>query len=171
MSNLREYLQNNVQDTREIEDVDEFYKKHEALEKFYGQLPINRTLLMGRGKYNSKICFIFKDEESYKNALPSLQRILPVYGIKIWDLMTLFSDKQLGKNNIYILINEINIIQPKVIYIYDDNELTKQLSNDISSEHNLGIRYINVNNIDKALDANVPSAIFDLFKYLITYNY
>ena len=75
-----------------------------------------------------------------------------------------FDDDQ---KNIDILVKELMILSPMVIYIYDDNNLKSKID-DIAV---LSSKFINVNNITSILENNISIQIFDLFKYLITYDY
>ena len=175
--NLEDYLKNNISNPKEISDTMSFYSNFNSLFELYAKSEIGTKnsnskfkLLRGQGKYNSKICFIFKNEEHFKSCTNALHRVLNVYGTKIWDVMILYSQKFDNENtNINILLQELLIVNPIVLYIFDDNSLDNKLKN--NNNVILGMRVINVNNIDSILEENLSEKIFDLFEYLITYNY
>ena len=175
--NLEDYLKNNISNPKEISDTMSFYSNFNSLFELYAKSEIGIKnsnskfkLLRGQGKYNSKICFIFKNEEHFKSCTNALHRVLNVYGTKIWDVMILYSQKFDNENtNINILLQELLIVNPIVLYIFDDNSLDNKLKN--NNNVILGMRVINVNNIDSILEENLSEKIFDLFEYLITYNY
>ena len=172
--NLKDYLNNNISNQQEIANTTSFYDKFNALSSLYGQQdnPDNRKLLRSQGKYNSKICFIFKNEEHFKECLNSLEKIFTVYNIKFWDILILYESKfDQRDRNVSILIDELLIVNPMVVYIFDDTNLEKELLKSCPNNTILGFKTINVNNIKNIISDNVPSKIFDLFEYLITYNY
>lgn len=129
-------------------------------------------LLRSQGKYNSNICFIFNDEEHYKSCKKSLDRILSVYGINMWDIIVLYCNKTDNDNsNIETLLSEICIINPKIVYIFDNMNLNNKILLKAKNKVVLAHRTINVNNVNKIVEENISTKIFDLFEYLITYNY
>jgi hypothetical protein len=169
--NLEDYLKNNISNPKEVSNTMSFYSNFNSLNELYSKIEIyNSKLLRAQGKYNSKICFIFRDEMHFQSCLENLNRVLNVYGVKIWDIIILYFDKfQNNDANINILSEELCIINPLVIYIYDNNNLDKAL---IASRQEISnIKIINVNNIKNILDSDLPENVFDLFNYLITYNY
>ena len=171
MSSFEEYINNNLTDQKEINDTTSFYKNMELLGTLYSNISVPNKLLRIQGKFNSKICFIFKNEEVFKSQIDILKKVAEVYYIKLWDIAILFKDKTDNEqDNIKYLNQELDIVNPFVIYIFDDNELTKNIQNNIS-KRNLNAKYININNLEQILKSNVSPQIFDLFKYLITYNY
>ena len=169
--NLEDYLKNNISNPKEVSNTMSFYSNFNSLNELYNKIEThNFKLLRAQGKYNSKICFIFKDETHFQSCLENLNRVLNVYGVKIWDIIILYSNKFQNNNaNINILSEELCIINPLVIYIYDNNNLDSVL---IASRQEISnIKIINVNNIKYILDSNLSANVFDLFNYLITYNY
>lgn len=168
---LTEFLNKNNINIRESNNVILFYSKFEELRSLYKdscQDFNGDKLLMAQGKYNSKSIFIFKDENHYKECIPYLNRVLNIYNVNLWDVIILFYDKfNDDQKNIDILVKELMILSPMVIYIYDDNNLKSKID-DIAV---LSSKFINVNNITSILENNISIQIFDLFKYLITYDY
>jgi hypothetical protein len=97
---------------------------------------------------------------------------LPVYGINIWDVLILYVNKFDNENlNYDVLLKELLISDPIIVYIFDNSELNKTLLDRSMSNNVLGFRMINVNNIQNLVMNNVSKDIIDLFEYLITYNY
>lgn len=173
MTDFDNYLNQNINDLKEKSNTHNFYDIFYRLNNLYNTISVTNKLLRSQGKYNSHICFIFKNEEHYKSCIKSLKRVLNVYKIDIWDILILYSEKtDSDYENINIISEEINIVNPIIIYIFDDNSINDKISNRFSEQKIvLGCRIINVNNIEYTLDNNTSSHIFDLFKYLITYNY
>lgn len=172
--NLKDYLNTNISNPKEIANTTSFYDKFNALTSLYGQQENqdNRKILRSQGKYNSKICLIFKDEDHFKECLKSLEKIFTVYNIKLWDILILYENKfDQRDRNVSIIIEELLIVNPMVVYIFDDTNLEKELLKSCPNNTILGFKTINVNNIKNMIDENVSSKIFDLFEYLITYNY
>lgn len=169
---LQNYLKLNIDSQKEIENTTSFYDKFNSLSILYQQQNSHEKILRSQGKYNSKIILIFRDEEHFKDSKKSLERVFTVYGIKFWDVLILFKDKFVEYDrNINVLLQEILIVNPMVVYIFDDNTLEEDLRNRCPSGTILGFMIINVNNIKNLIEQNVSSEIFKLFEYLITYNY
>lgn len=172
--NLEDYLNQNISNQKEIANTTSFYDKFNALSGLYKQEENkdSRKILRSQGKYNSKICLIFKDEEHLKGSIKSLERIFTVYGIKMWDVLVLYQNKFDDRDrNIGILMQELLIVNPIVVYIFDDTALEEDLLKQCPADVVFGAKYINVNNIQNLIEENVSPKIFDLFEYLITYNY
>jgi hypothetical protein len=172
--NLEDYLKTNISNQKEIANTTSFYSKFNELSKLYGQQENTdgRKILRSQGKYNSKICLIFKDEEHFKNCIKSLEKIFSVYDVKFWDVLVLYKNKfDQEDRNISVIIDELLIVNPMVVYIFDNTKLEKELLNNCPKDTILGFKTINVNNIQNIVEDNVSSKIFDLFEYLITYNY
>jgi len=172
--NLEDYLKNNISNQKEIENTTSFYNNFNALSELYKNLDINNNqkILRAQGKYNAKIVFIFKDEQHLKDSIKNLEKIFNVYGIHIWDILILYQNKCNQRNkNIEILIKEILIVNPIIIYIFDDVALENDLLNNLPPNIIFGGKYINVSNIQNMIEQQMSQKIFDLFEYLITYNY
>lgn len=170
--NLNDYLNQNISNQREITNTTSFYDKFNALSELYSQInnSDNRKILRSQGKYNSKICMIFKNEQHFKDSTSALNRVFEVYGIKMWDILVLYQDKLDSNNdNIYLLLKELLIVNPMIVYIFDNDSLESDLLNICNKDVILGCMFINVNNICNILDNSIK--VFDLFEYLITYNY
>lgn len=173
---LKDYLSNNISNQKESNDTMSFYNKFEEFSRLYAGLydsiKPSELLLRAQGKYSSKICFIFKDKEHLNTCMEHLKKILPVYGINIWDVLILYVNKFDNENlNYDVLLKELLISDPIIVYIFDNSELNKTLLDKSMSNNVLGFRMINVNNIQNLVVNNVSKDIFDLFEYLITYNY
>lgn len=172
--NLQDYVAQKVHNDKEKDIVLSFYDKFSKLFNLYNSIELENEskLLRAQGKYNSHICFIFQDENHFKSCYDKLLRILSVYDINIWDIVILYFNKTSDNNtNLNILLNEILIINPLILYIYDNIALNEQLINASKNNAVLGCRMINVNNVNQLVEENISEQIFDLFEYLITYNY
>jgi len=164
------YLKSNINDSNEISNAISFYDCFEKFTNLYDKLESINESSRAIGKYNSNICFIFKDIKHFESCEKALKRILPVYKINMWDILVLYVDKSDDESlNINTLLEELSIANPLVAYIFDDNLLSSKIIS--SSKNVVGFRIINVNNINDLLSKNVSTTIFDLFEYLITYNY
>ena len=172
--NLEDYLKDNISNQKDIENTTSFYDKFNNLSELYNKEHRDDIkLLRSEGKYNSKICFIFKDKEHLKECSESLKRIMNVYDIQFWDVLILFENKfNDKKQNINILFSELLIVNPLVVYIFDNVNLVNELLDSSTNQNKIiGFKMINVNNISNMIENNLSSDIFDLFEYLITYNY
>ncbi len=170
--NFKDYLNNNINNQKEINDTMSFYNNFSSMCNLYSNKKTNDKLLRAEGKYNSKICFIFKDEMHLNNCIKNLNKILSVYGISVWDVLILFENKFNDDNqNIQMLVDEIKIMNPMVVYIYDNNDLGKRIIDNCSKDTIVGFEIINVNNIENLIVNSSSAEIYDLFKFLITYNY
>ena len=172
MQSLTDYLKNNIGNAKEVSNTTLFYEKFQKLSSYYDTITINHKLLRAQGKYNSRICFLFKDEEHFKSCHDSLQRIMNVYDIKIWDVAVLYYNKTDNESqNVDIILNELSIINPVILYIFDNTEINNKIVEASINRIVLSCRMINVNNVQNAVEQNLSTQIFDLFEYLITYNY
>lgn len=166
---FKDYL-SNIDNVSEKEFAESFYNKFDRLNSLYDTL--NNHVLSANGMYNSKICFIFKDNIEFKNNTEFLKKILNVYETKISDLLVLFLNKTDDYSvNIHTLAEEIKIINPSVIYIFGIDNLENDLLK-VQSLNNLsGRKVVNISNLEVLLKQNISTEIFDKFKYLITYGY
>lgn len=172
--NLDDYLKRNISNQREIANTTSFYDSFNALSELYNnqENKDNRKILRSQGKYNSKICLIFKDEQHVRDSIKSLEKIFTVYGIKMWDVLVLYQNKFDDRDrNINVLMQELLIVNPIVVYIFDDSTLENDLLKAFPKDKIFGSKCINVNNIQNMIEENISPKIFDLFEYLITYNY
>ena len=172
--NLEDYLHQNISNQREIANTTSFYSNFDALSELYKQEENQekRKILRSQGKYSAKICLIFRDEKHLKDCIPHLEKVFNVYNIKMWDVLVLYQNKFGDRNrNVNILMKELLIVNPIVVYIFDDTQLEQDLLNVCPKDTVSGSQYINVNNIQNLISENVSTKIFDLFEYLITYNY
>ena len=88
----------------------------------------------------------------------------------MWDIIVLYFKKTNSDDkNFEVLTKEITIINPFVIYIFDIEQLSKQLM--VVMNNLLGRKVIDINNLEELLNKNISTEIFEKFKYLITYNY
>ena len=145
-----------------------FYKLFSDFNSLYETIKTDGKLLRSIGDYTSKISFVFNDEKEYNDCLKALNRIMPVYKIKIYDVLSLFYNKGTD-DDLKIIINEIQIQHPSVIYVFNNNKLLKEMTN-VIQQTNPGIFIISVNNIKEMLDNNDSHKIFDTFKYLVTFS-
>jgi len=145
-----------------------FYEKFEALKSLYDKSKSFNGSLRCDGKYNSNICFVFKNREHYKELLPNLQKLFGIYGIKSYEIVILFLDKyESYPDNLSILISEISIIDPKIVYCFDYDYIEK----DICDNSDIDTNIVTIMNFSQFLCMKTSPEIFDCFKYLITYNY
>ena len=168
---MLEFKQYNQKD---ITNTTSFYDKFNALSELYikQENQDNRKILRSQGKYNSKICLIFKNEQHLHDSTKFLERIFAVYNIKMWDVLILYQNKFDDRDrNINVLMQELLIVNPIVVYIFDDNSLENELLKQFPKDKIFGSKCINVNNVQSIVTENISPKIFDLFEYLITYNY
>lgn len=160
---------NNLSNESEKQFAKDFYEKLDSLNKLYNS-SLNESTMYANGRYNSKICFIFRDKEEFNKNMPFIKKVLSVYEINMWDIIVLYFNKTNSDDkNFEILTKEITIINPFVIYIFDIEQLSKQLM--VVMNNLLGRKVIDINNLEELLNKNISTEIFEKFKYLITYNY
>lgn len=173
MDTFDNYLANNSIDKREASKASEFYHKFDALEAVYDTIQISGKVQQVIGNVNSKICFVFTSEETYKSCKKILDKICGIYQTNLWNIALLFLCKTNDDSmNIAYLSKEIDIINPKVIYLFDCDFVEKSVKDYFQNSLNktFTTHMIHVNNIE-SISSNTPSENFDLFKYLITYDY
>lgn len=97
---------------------------------------VHENVTEGYGNLNSKICFIFSSEEKYKIIKPLLEDYLNDIKLNLWDIYVTFYNKTKSKSSkeLNYLMNEVNCINPSIIFIFD---------NDISHMNNLINEYKN----------------------------
>lgn len=129
----------------------DFNDKANIMESMYKGARISGEIFeRGFGNYNSKIVFVFKDMNDYKDKYKSVMELIKSYSDKIYEIFVSFS------NNTNVLYNEINIIKPKIVYLFCDDDIT---FNDITS--------VSISDYKERMSDK--KYIFDRFKYLITY--
>ena len=165
MNDFEEYLSNEI-NPGEKEKSLSFYNAMEALEELYNSS--GAGCIRGKGKYDSNICFVFNSISDYNKSIPSLQRIMNVYKINTWDIYITF----LENKNIDFVCKELVSVKPLITYVFDSPNFINQLQQK-STEMNIlfDSRFVDVINIENILEVNKSSEIFDLFQFLITYNY
>ena len=152
-----------------------FCKKNEYIQTIMQQA-IQETkshMSFGYGNVNSNICFLVNSEEMLNNIKPLLQEVLDKFGVNFWDIYVTFINKTSVPyvRNINLLMNEINAVSPKIIYVFDENEQSiTTLTNEFKA---YGIQpakcyYININKLSENT-VEVKRELWNMFRYLINY--
>lgn len=109
----------------------DFCKKEEYLEGLRASAAstMHCRIVTGYGNVNSGVCFIFPDEDKFNIIKSSIQEKLEKLNVNFWNLYVTFikkTDKPFPNQYNY-LMNEINAIKPRIIYIFDndDSAITK----------------------------------------------
>ena len=154
-----------------------FYKKLQYLESIK-QTAINDLhchISSGYGNVNSKICFVFNNENTLKIIKPLIQDILDKLKINLWSIYITFLDKtedEYSKKYNY-LMNELNCINPDIIYVFDNNDsCVNQLKQEFTKyniyKHNNFFQFIDIKLLSSS-ELNDRKLLWDSFKYMIGY--
>lgn len=153
-----------------------FCKKNEYLEglRMAAVSDLHEHVSTGYGNINSKICFVIKDEKSFKVIKPLIQEILDKFHINFWNIYVTFVNKtvtEYPKKYIY-LINEIYAVRPNILYVFDKDEV---MYNNIIAEfrnNNVPIPhkhfFVDVIKLSSS-DTEIRKELWDSLKYLINY--
>lgn len=134
----------------------------------------NENINTGSGNVNSKICFVFKDKNSYEIIRPLLQEILDKFHINIWDIYITFVNKtQVDYSKKYsFLINEIHAVNPGLLYVFDKDDDTYKdiVSSFLVRNIVLPEKYffIDVQKLASS-DTEIRKDLWNTFRYLINY--
>ena len=152
-----------------------FCKKSEYIQSIMQQA-IQETqshMSFGYGNVNSNICFLVSDEDMLKKIKPLLQEVLDKFGVNFWDIYVTFINKTPVPydRNVNLLMNEINAVNPKIIYVFDkDEQSITELTNEFVT---YGVQpakcyYIDINKLSEST-VEVKRELWKMFRYLINY--
>lgn len=152
-----------------------FCKKNEYIQSIMQQA-IQETqthMSFGYGNVNSNICFVVNDETMFNDIKPLVQEVLDKFDINFWDIYVTFIYKTSKVYNrcINLLMNEINAVSPKIIYVFDkDEKALNALLNEFTKYGVTPPKYYYVN-IDKLSEktVEVKRELWKMFRYLINY--
>lgn len=128
----------------------------------------------GFGNVNSKICFIFKDKNSFNILKPLVQSILDSFDVNAWNVYITFVDKTSNEYNkkYAFLINEIHAVGTHIFYVFDKDD---NVYNDIISffnTRNVSLPekhfFIDIQKLASS-DIEIRKELWNSFKYLINY--
>lgn len=167
LDNIKEYLSALDIPSEQKRYSMSFCKKLKYLDDIHAiaSKETNEYVASGYGNVNSKICFVFKDIDSYKSMKSLIQDILDKFNINSWNIYITFINKTKSEYNkkYSFLANEIYAVGPKLLYIFNEDD-------DVYSNI---IKAFNDRNIplpEKHFLINVDSSDYkNAFKYLINY--
>lgn len=176
LNNMRQYLSALNIPSEQKRYTMNFCKKMEYLDELHN-IAIRDTkeyVCTGYGNVNSRICFVFKNKDSYDAIKSLLQNILDKFHINSWDVYVTFVDKtQEEYNKKYLfLVNEIHAINPGLLYIFDkDDVMYKEIINAFSA-CNIALpekHFIVDTQKITSSDIDVRQELWNIFRYLINY--
>lgn len=176
LDNMRQYLSALDIPVEQKRYAMNFCKKIKYLEELQGLAvqELNEYVCTGYGNVNSKICFVFKDKQTYDIIRPLVQDILEKFSINAWDIYITFvnkSTKEYPRKYPY-LINELHAINPNLLYVFDkDDTIYKDIVNAFLSQNiTLPEKYFLVDTQKLAsIEENVRQELWNVFRYLINY--
>lgn len=137
---------------------------------------VHEPFSSGYGNVNSRICFVFQNEDSFNIIKPLLQEILEKFNMHFWNVYVTFIDKcktDYNKKYLY-LSNELNAISPSVIYdigCTNTNALMFALNGDEVTP--VKVKYDKCFHIEaKAIastEESVRRELWQSFKFLLNY--
>jgi hypothetical protein len=176
LDNIKEYLSALDIPIEQKRYAMNFCKKIDYLENLQSiaAQEVNEYVCTGYGNPNSKICFLFKDKETYDTVRPLVQDILSKFDINPWDVYITFVNKtscEYSKKYSY-LINEIHAVGSKFLCMFDNNDIVyKEVINEfLTNNVNLPDKYFLID-IQKlgSIEENVRQELWSVFRYLINY--
>lgn len=176
LNNVRQYLSVLSIPTEQKRYAMNFCKKIEYLNELHN-IAVQDTkeyVCTGYGNVNSKICFVFKDKNSYDTLRPLLQEILDKFHINIWDVYVTFVNKTKTEYNkkYSFLANEIYAIGSGLLYVFDNDDVIYKEIVDSFVTRNLTFPekhfMIDIQKLTSS-DTEVRKELWNIFKYLINY--
>lgn len=176
LNNIKDYLiPLNIQNTDKKSFMD-FYKKMSYIETLMENLAlsVNEKINMGYGDFNSKVCFIFKDRQTFEKLKDSLQKNIEIVDVHFWQVYTTYVSKTSKElpNDISILMHELNAIKPQIIYLFDENdEVLNKLNQECAANNIPCTTKQLLINPDMILNDNTQSRkdLWKLLKFLVNY--
>lgn len=176
LDNVRQYLSALSISTEQKRYAMNFCKKIDYLNELH-DIAVKETkeyVCTGYGNVNSKICFVFKDKDSYNAMRPLLQETLDKFHINIWNVYVTFVNKTQAEytKKYSFLVNEIHAVNPGLLYVFDDND---EMYKDIISHflvRNIALpeKYFMIDSQKIASsDIEVRKELWNTFRYLINY--
>ena len=178
LANTKQYLleeQDILQDDKRY--VMSFYQKTEYLNKLRDTAikELNEPIITGYGDVNSKICFVFADEDTLKRVKPVLQQIFESIRLNLWDVYITFINKTVTdyQGKYWYLVNELYAVGGKLLYVIDDTQTSCQCISQIYQAGTITntaekMFYVPVNEICRT-DIEDHKHLWKVFKYLINY--
>lgn len=153
-----------------------FCKKMEYLNELHEitASEVNEYVCTGFGNFNSKICFIFKDKNTYDIVKPLIQETLEKFHINSWDVYVTFVNKTKTEYNkkYSFLINELHAINPGIMYVFDNDTVLYDKIVQEFNNRNIAVPQkhfmVDIQQLGSA-EVEVRKSLWNVFKYLINY--
>lgn len=176
LDNMRQYLSALSIPSEQKRYAMNFCKKMDYLNNLHNiaAQETGEYICTGYGNVNSKICFVFKDKDSYDVLKPLIQEILDKFHINLWDIYVTFLNKTKSEysKKYSFLSNEIHAVGSELLYIFDkdDNIYKDIVSHFLVRNIPLPAKYFFVD-IQKlaSMDTEVRKELWNVFRYLINY--
>ena len=176
LESFRQFLSGLNIDTAEKNFAFYFCKKNEYLNSLIESVikSVNGAhVSIGYGNVNSEIVIIFPNEKIFKTIKSTLQTFLDKFSINYWDIYITFLDKtdfdySLKYN---VLMNEINAINPKVIYFVDNDDNAITRLNAEFNNYNIKLPNHDLLEINKLVNNTEQDRkdLWQSFKYIVNY--
>jgi hypothetical protein len=176
LNNLRSFLSGLSVPVEQKRYTMNFFKKTAYLNELH-ELAIKDTgehINVGYGNVNSKICFVFKNPESYNTIKPLIDNILEKFEVNSWDVYITFVDKTKNEydKKYSFLVNEIHAVGSQLLYVFDKDNTTYLDIIRAFVEHNIDFpethKGIELEYL-ASTDIEVRKLLWHDFKYLINY--
>ena len=175
---LKNYLSSLAIKTEEKRYVLDFCKKLEYLEYLQKKAAAetHKNINTGYGNANSQICFVFQDIAEFAKAKPDVVKQLEKFLMNLWDVWITFIDKcDIDYVHKYeYLAHEIHCVNPKLMYVFSDENNSDVMDVMMNHMKNLGIQppqiayRINLNDLSSE-DPEVRQHLWNRLRYLINY--
>lgn len=136
---------------------------------------LHEPVAAGYGDVNSKICFVFPDEETFNLIKPVIQDVLETFRLNFWDVYVTFIDKTKSDypDKYGYLINELYAVSPKVLYVIDKtdvsyNNINKGFATSKIPHPSEKAYHISIEDVCST-EESIKKKLWKMFKYLINY--
>ncbi len=173
---LKEYLLSLDISKEDRGYVSNFCKKLNYFEKLREMCAAdtNDDVEMGYGDANAKICFVFKDKETFYKIKGILQKYLDEVPMNYWDIWVTFIDKTHTpySSKLLSLGCELYAIGPKVIYVFSDDieeyHRLIEIMSDVEYKELQALFFIEPSLLDQD-DPSLKNRLWKKFMYLFKY--
>ncbi len=176
LDNMKEYLSALAIPSEQKRYTMNFCKKINYLNDLHALAAqeTNEYICTGFGNVNSKICFVFKDKNTYEIIRPLIQETLEKFHINAWDVYVTFVNKTTTEyaKKYSFLVNELHAVKPGLLYVFDNDEVMYNEIVNAFGHRNVTLpeRHFAIN-IQKlgSSEVAIRKELWSVFRYLINY--